>query len=173
MLGHTPKTLISAVLAVALSFTVSGCAGAVGPDEPSAGPRKAPDFALEALEGGTVRLSGFRGQADVLLVFGATWCSFCVKEIPELNEVHETYKDRGLKLLSIDVQESKRKVASFAERYDISYTLLLDTSGEVASSYNVRGIPHLVFIDKKGDILFEGPRPRSGIMDLVERLRKG
>jgi peroxiredoxin len=124
------------------------------------------NFTLEAVDGDTVTLSEFRGEKSVLLVFGATWCPYCVTEIPEFKEVYNAYSD-GLELLSIDVQESHRKVASFVDKHSIPYKVLLDRDGEVARKYGVRGIPYQVFIDKSGSILYEGPRPSSGIMSLV------
>lgn len=132
--------------------------------------KAAPDFVLRNLKGEEIRLSQFRNKKNILLVFWATWCPHCVSEVPELKEIYEKYKDQKLKLLSIDIQESHQKVSSFVKNYSIPYTVLLDTDGKVASAYGVRGIPHQVIIDKKGVILYQGPRPYGGLMSLVSKL---
>jgi peroxiredoxin len=128
----------------------------------------APDFTLNSLDGEDISLSQYFGKENVFLVFGASWCPYCVKEIPELNEIEARYGGQGLKLLYINVQESREKVASFAQKNSMGYTVLPDTSGAVARLYRVRGIPHQVIIDKKGEILYEGPRPGQGLVYLIK-----
>lgn len=130
----------------------------------------APDFTLTSLDGENVSLSQFRGKKNVLLVFGTTWCPYCVKEVPELKEIYKNYRDRNVKLLYIDVQESEQKVSSFVKNYSIPYSVLLDIDGVVARDYSVRGIPHQAIIDKDGVILYEGPRPYNGLMSLLSKL---
>lgn len=145
------------------------CSAASSLDE-RGGTKAAPDFALRNIRGEEVALSQFKGKNNVLLVFGATWCLYCVDEIPELKEIYERYKDREVKLIYIDIQESQQKVSSFAKKHSIPYTVLLDIDGDVARAYGVSGIPHQVIIDKKGLIYYKGPKPRSGLMPLILRL---
>ena len=100
----------------------------------------APDFELLDLAGKKIKLSDYSDQS-VLLVFGATWCPSCRAEIPQLRAIEKKYGDRGLKVLYVDVQESARKVQSFATKHKINYTALLDSRGSVARRYRVQGIP--------------------------------
>ena len=150
-----------------LAFAAAGCAES-GASSGTKGSGTAPDFSLKTLEGSTVTLSQFSGQKSVLLVFGATWCPYCVKEIPELKEIYNNYKDKGLEVIYVDIQESAEKVGPFAEKHGIPYTVLLDEKGEVAASYNVYGIPHQVLISKDGTKMYEGPRPYNGIEALLK-----
>ena len=116
------------------------------------GTEKAPDFSLKDLKGTEVKLSDSRGRA-VLLVFSATWCPYCRREVPELKKLHDRFKDKGLDVIMVDVQESQKKVASFAAKYEIPYRVLLDEEGKVARQYQVRGIPDQVLIGKEGAII--------------------
>ena len=100
----------------------------------------APDFELLDIEGKKFKLSDYSDQS-VLLVFGATWCPHCRTEIPQLRAIEKKYGDRGLKVLYVDVQESAKKVQSFATKHKINYTALLDSRGSVARRYRVQGIP--------------------------------
>jgi len=134
--------------------------------------KSAPDFTLTSLKGESVTLSQFRGKKSVLLVFGATWCYYCVTEIPELKDVYSAYNDEELKLLYVDIQESQRKMQAFVNKHSIPYTVLLDMAGSVANAYGIRGIPHQLLIDKNGYILYEGPRPYQGIMSMLDDLLK-
>ncbi len=114
--------------------------------------RPAPDFTLKDLSGTAHLLSEYRGKT-VLLNFTTTWCPYCKKDIPNLKKMYDTYKDQGFELIAIYIQESDKKVASFAEHYELPYTVLLDPDGSVAQTYGVRGVPTKVLIDKNGTIL--------------------
>src|SRR5687768_9876935 len=62
---------------------------------------RAADFALQSLEGRTVRLSDHLGKDVVMLNFWATWCAPCLGELPKLENLHQTYGPQGFTLLSI------------------------------------------------------------------------
>ena len=107
---------------------------------------------MQDLQGRKFKLSENKGK-PVLLVFGATWCPSCREEIPRLKEIFANYGKKGLVMVNIDIQESQDKVSRFADRYKLTYPVLLDEKAEVARSYGVRGIPTLVLVDKEGMIL--------------------
>ena len=73
---------------------------------------KAPDFTLTALDDSSYTLSEMEGKV-VLLNFWATWCGPCRMEIPEFNELHENYHDRGLEILGISISDSKKQLQNF------------------------------------------------------------
>jgi peroxiredoxin len=114
---------------------------------------KAPDFVLKDLNGRKFRLSDFRGKQPVLIIFGATWCTFCRQEIPHFKSIHEAYGKQGLEIVNIDIQESKDKVAKFAAKNGLPYRVLLDEDGTVAGVYDIRGVPSMVLVDPNGNIL--------------------
>ena len=89
----------------------------------------------------------------MLIVFSATWCTYCVQEIPNFKSLQATYAKQGLEIVNIDIQESKEKVAKFAARHDIPYRTLLDLDGAVSGVYQVRGITTTVLVDKNGLIV--------------------
>jgi peroxiredoxin len=113
---------------------------------------KALDFALEDLNGNKVKLSYYKGQ-EVLLVFSTTWCPYCRTEIPQLKELYAKYKEKGLEILNIDIQESKERVSAYANKHKLPYKILLDTDGMVATMYGVRGVPTKVLINKDGNFV--------------------
>ena len=112
----------------------------------------APDFTLKDLKGSTVKLSAYRGK-PVFLVFTATWCPSCRAELPRLAELYSHYKTKGLIMLNIDIMESQEKVSAFVKKRDIPFTVLLDSTGEVAQQYGVVGVPTKILIDSKGRII--------------------
>jgi len=136
------------VIAVVLALVVQSCFRRK--DSPSYS-----DFSLDALNGGVVTLSDFKGKMPVLLTFGASWCPTCREEISALKDIYNRFSDR-IKMLYIDVQESGKKVAAFVEKNEIPYTVLLDVTGSVAQDYGVRGIPLNIVVDIEGKIVFRG-----------------
>ena len=111
----------------------------------------APDFQLQDIEGETVTLSGLRGN-PVILNFWATWCGWCVVEMPYLQEIFSDWQDEGLVMLAINKGETYSEAQEFMESNNLSFTALLDTDEAVSLMYGVSGIPITIFIDKDGII---------------------
>jgi peroxiredoxin len=135
--------LLSSVIALALLF------GCTTKSEQSNTP--AADFTLQDINGKKVTLSDYRGKV-VLLEFWATWCPPCRASIPGLEKIHKAYKNKGLVVLAVSLDEGAwDSVKSFMTDYGITYTVLKGTD-EVASQYHVRTIPMLLILDKEGRI---------------------
>jgi peroxiredoxin len=111
----------------------------------------APDFQLQNLDGQTVSLGNLQGK-PVLINFWATWCGYCIDEMPYIQEIYEEWSDKGLEVLAINKGESSAKVEEFIQSHTLSFTVLLDTRQDVAQRYNITGIPTTFFIDKDGII---------------------
>ncbi len=94
----------------------------------------APDFALPDLQGRTRTLAQFRGR-PVVIHFAATWCPFCNAEAPHLEALHRAYRDKGVQVLIIDVNETKAVVKKTVRKFDLTFPVLLDADGSVARSY--------------------------------------
>jgi len=156
---------------------VSGCSTESAPNDtlapaPIIG-REAPDFTLEDLDGNSVRLNDLRGKV-VFLNFWATWCPPCRAEMPDIETVYQEYKDQDIVFLGIDIQQEPGIVRDFIELGGYNWQMLLDKTGKVATSYNVRAIPTSYFVDKEGIIsgVAVGGMTRSAIeTKLTEALR--
>ncbi len=111
----------------------------------------APDFALKDLDGNTVRLSDLRGKV-VFINFWATWCPPCRAEMPEIEALHQEYKDKGVLVLGVDIAESENTVRQYIQQGGFSWTIVLDSTGEVARDYQIAAIPTSFFLDKEGII---------------------
>lgn len=110
----------------------------------------AADFVLKDLEGKETRLSDYRGK-KVLINFWATWCLPCRFEIPQLRALSADLADEDFVLLSI-TNENISKVAPFAERHEMNYTVLLDPREDSHLKYRIEQFPTLVWVDEEGRI---------------------
>jgi peroxiredoxin len=114
---------------------------------------RAPDFTLKNLDGQNVTLSSFRGKI-VVVNFWATWCDPCMEELPFFQAIPDNESAGGFKILAINNKESKNQVLSkFTDKgYTFTFTILLDSTGEVNTLYDVDTLPTTFFIDAEGII---------------------
>lgn len=122
------------------------------PDPMALKGKPAPEFELPMLgaSGAPVKLADHKGKNVVILDFWATWCGPCRKGLPVLNEVAQQFKDKGVVLYAVNLQEEQAKVTSFMEKVKWDVKVLLDADGGVARKFNVSPIPHTVYIGRDG-----------------------
>jgi peroxiredoxin len=116
-------------------------------------------YQLADLDGKPISLADLRGKA-VWVNFFATWCPPCQSETPVLREMNEKYRERGLELIAVSVQEtSASDVQAYADRYQLRYTIGFDASGRIFDAYRVYALPTQFFIDANGVIrdVVQGP----------------
>lgn len=131
----------------------------------------ASDFELKDMNGNTVKLSDFLGK-KVMINFWATWCKFCVQEMPDLMKLQEAHKD-DLVILYVNVGESKEKVQEFIDEQKLTGTILLDEKMEVAKMYGVDAYPTTFAINEKGEaITYWRGMMDSNIMEQMYNLIK-
>jgi len=107
---------------------------------------------LTDLYGKPVRLEDLRGKL-VLLNFWATWCPPCQGETPILRQLDEAYRDKGLAIVGVAVQETTPDdVRAYAERYQLQYPIAFDASADIFDTYRVFALPTQVFIGPDGTI---------------------
>jgi cytochrome c biogenesis protein CcmG, thiol:disulfide interchange protein DsbE len=107
---------------------------------------------LYDLDGNLVRLADLRGR-PVWINFWATWCPPCQEETPVLREIYEQYRDDGLELIAISVQESTvEDVRRYVELYDLQYTVGFDATSAIFHAYHAFGLPTQLFLDREGVI---------------------
>jgi peroxiredoxin len=121
------------------------------PEEASQGlvGKPAPDFSVSDLNGNTVKLSDLKGSV-VLLDFWATWCAPCIAGLPQIDQFNQAYQAKGLKVFTVNLSESKSRVARFVAERNLQLPVLMDTDGAVAQAYKLFAPPLYVLIGKDG-----------------------
>ena len=114
---------------------------------------QAVSFDLQDPAGATHSLDSYRGSV-VFLNFWATWCAPCRTEMPAMQALHERLADTAdFAMIAVNLQEDAGRVQSFMAEMELSFQILLDSSGEVAATYGARTLPMSYIIDKDGSIL--------------------
>ncbi len=128
-------------------------------------------FQLTDLDGAPIRLADLRGKV-VWINFWASWCPPCQAETPILRTLDERYRDRGLKLIAIQVQQTVEAGRDYATRYGLEYTIGSDVSAAVFHAYKVFALPTQFFVDTNGviQLVLNGPVDEQGAAALIESL---
>ncbi len=112
----------------------------------------APDFSSEDVDGNKVSLSDFKDKKPVLLVIWATWCGFCVKELPGLKSFVQEHQDK-IQVIAVSSSETRKTIKDYIEEKDVNFLMLLDENREIWNQYLVRGTPAHFLIDSQGKIV--------------------
>jgi len=86
----------------------------------------------------------------VLVNFWATWCGPCRHEMPLLNRLADRYRDKGLVVLGIALDDDRSIVRAFVRRLDIRFPILHDANQKTARAYKVFAYPTSFLIDRQG-----------------------
>ncbi len=114
----------------------------------------APDFHAKVLgENRYKTLADYKGKV-VLLNVWATWCPPCLAELPSLQRLHETYGDKGLKLVAVSIDDyvSEDSIRAFAKNLGITFEILHDSTHDIERVYQTTGYPETFVIGPEGTI---------------------
>ncbi len=114
---------------------------------------------LPDIDGTSVDLADFRGKI-VFLNFWATWCPTCVVEMPAMEKLHQKLRNKDFAMVTISIQEPAARVKSFFNINKLTFTALLDSTGETVGGFGLRAIPATFILDKSGRMIgtVMGPR---------------
>lgn len=113
--------------------------------------KPAPDFELSTLDGKSVHLSDYRGQA-VVLNFWATWCEPCKIEMPWLVDLQKQYGPQGLQIVGVAMDDAGRDaIQKFAQQMGVNY-VVLQGKNAVGDEYGAQFYPSTFYIDRNGKV---------------------
>src|SRR5262247_2828678 len=129
----------------------AGVLAAIGLAASAAEGPSAPDFALASTAGANYRLSEYRGEV-VALLFWASWCGDCRRELERFERLRRTYGNVGFTVLGVNLEGEPDQAAALAGAAGIGYPVLIDAGKDVSRSYRADDLPLIVLIDRHGDI---------------------
>ena len=126
---------------------------------------------LTDLNGTPIRLADLRGKV-VWVNFWASWCPPCQYETPTLRAMDQRYRDRGLVIVGIQVQQTVDEAREYAERYSLRYTIGADVTGKIFHAYRVFALPTQFFIDRDGRLraIVNGPLDEQRAASAIDAL---
>jgi len=144
---------------IAITFS-TGSTGYAWPQDNPAGMNAAPEFNLKDIQGKDISSAQFKGKITVIS-FWATWCYWCRKESAQLNKLYGNYKDKGVEVVGISVDEGGiLDVGPFLRVIPMNYKVLL-ASPSMAMRLGINGLPVTMVVNKDWKIF----RYYPGYMD--------
>ena len=132
----------------------------------------AKDFTLKDIQDRNFNLYETLSRKDVKLVilnFWATYCPFCLKELPQFVSLYNDYKEKGVIVVGINTDTSSTEEVreKVIKEYGINYPILLDINSEVYDLYSVSGVPNLFVVDKGKEIILHHLGSSSSYFDYL------
>ncbi len=116
----------------------------------------APDCALSDFNH-PERIIHLKPNKDVVYVdFWASWCGPCVKSFPFLEHLHQQYHKKGLKIIAINLDDSKKDAEEFLKAYPVSFQIVQDPDGLCPEKFGLTVMPSSYLIDRQGNIHHTG-----------------
>ena len=139
---YSLRSLFAALLLVSLTAHAAPAEGDVPPD-----------YIGKLIDGTAVNVSDYAGKA-VVVSFWATWCPYCLKELPVLNAIQNSNAKDRIEVIAVNTEERNVfRHASRALSKVINIRMAYDPDHIAQSAYGVKGIPHMVIIGKDGKII--------------------
>ena len=135
------------------------------------GEKPFPDFSMPTLGGENWRLSNQRGHIT-LLNFWATWCPPCREETPDLVQLSDDYRSRGVIVVGIAMDgENQIAIRSFVNQFRMRYPILLPAP-ETPMLQAIDALPTTLLLDDRGRrvVTYQGILPVTAVRREFDRL---
>lgn len=109
------------------------------------------------VQGKPVDLNTAIGTQPVLLVFWASWCPNCKKELPKINILYNKYSPLGMSFIAVNVgiNDSVMRAKSFLKKIQMPYPVLFDKKGKITKLFKIQSVPTILIADKNGQVVFK------------------
>ena len=116
-----------------------------------------PAISTASLEGKTVYVD-----------FWASWCAPCLSSLPLYNDIYHKYKDQGLEIVAINVDNPIEDGLDFLLDTPLDFLIPADPDGEAAELFEVIGMPTSYLIEPDGTVTLVHMGFRSGDIEMIE-----
>lgn len=148
------------------------------PVKPEVG-KTAPDILGRLLDKKLLKLEELLKKKDKLILvdFWATWCPPCRAEIPHLQKAYKEYHEKGLVIISINVDEPSETIEAFIKKTEMPWYHIRDIDSKLSALYKVEAIPSPFLIDPNGILVamgedLRGPKLEKTLARQIKNLPK-
>lgn len=130
---------------------------------------KIPEFDYNTIEGKNITSETLKGGATVMCVW-ATWCGDCIREIPELNQLVDKYKENELVHFVAFSDEDEATVQKSLNKFPFNFDHIVNSkkySDQIKTGI-VKHFPQVLVIDKDLNIVFEVTENKNKIFSVLD-----
>lgn len=144
----TQRLTFALALFLALLLNLGGAAAA----EPEVG-KPVPGFDSLLMDGSVLKAEQLAGR-PLLVIFWATWCPICRKELPQIEKLHQRYKARGFEVLAVSIDAEREEVDEYLKdnKYGFLFTMRSERHTQIFGV--TKTPPRLFLIDRQGVLRF-------------------
>lgn len=132
------------------------------------------DFSQPDLNGNPLSIMSEVSKNKVTIIdFWASWCGPCRQEMPFMIETYKQYKDKGLGIVGISLDNDKDAWHTATTQMNIPWPQMSDLQGwdnAAAKMFDITSIPHTIVVDQQGKILRRGLRGEALASFIAEQL---
>lgn len=126
-------------------------------------------------EGKDIALSEYAGKGKYVLVdFWASWCTYCIADMPNIVEAYKLYKNKDFEIVGFSLDTKNENWIGSIKKNDITWPQISELKGwdsKPVSDYGISGIPFTVLLDKEGKIIAKGLSGEELLAKLAELLK--
>ncbi len=112
------------------------------------------DFEGEKADGTPTNFTSFvKPGAYTLVDFWASWCPYCIKELPEITALYDRWKDNGLEIVGVAVRDTPDDSKAAVKKHNITWPVIYNTQRKPYDIYGFSGIPHHILVGPDGKIV--------------------
>jgi thiol-disulfide isomerase/thioredoxin len=115
-----------------------------------------PTLEFTSLSGEQINMANLKGKV-VLIDFWATWCGPCRRVMPDLVETYKEYHGKGFEIIGISLDKDRAQLEQYMQDTGITWQQYYDGlswNNKISKRFGIRGIPHIVLLDKNGAVYF-------------------
>ena len=133
--------------------------------------KRLPQTTVRLLDGRKATLRELHAEGPLLIDFWALWCAPCLKAMRHLDAFQSSYGDRGLQVLTInlDTERSRSKVRSYLKSRGYGFQTALDPSNDTFRRLSGNALPYTLLIDRSGQIIYRHTGYVPGDEQALER----
>lgn len=119
--------------------------------------KKLPSINVTNMNGEKVDISSLVGKGNIVVInFWATWCVPCKKELNNISEMYDEWKEKyKVEVVAVSIDDSKNtaKVKTTVDGSGWGFTVMLDPNQDLMHALNFQAPPYSLIIDKSGNIV--------------------